>query len=60
MDHQVEFWIAENVLSGPSVETSMLKSADEAEPPNQEMQACVVEAHLIDRTGRSPVDLHRR
>jgi TolB protein len=54
MDHQVEYWIAENVLNGPSVDTA---SADE---PVQEMQACVVHAHVIDKTGRSPVDLHRR
>jgi TolB protein len=60
MDHQVEFWIAENVLNGPSMDTSMLNSTDEAEPPVQDMQACVVQAHLIDKTGRSPVDLHRR
>jgi hypothetical protein len=56
MDHQVEFWIAENVLSAAPADTSMLKS----EPPVEEMQACVVQAHMIDRTGRSPVDLHRR
>jgi hypothetical protein len=58
MDHQVEFWIAENVLSG--METSMLQSSEQAEPQAQELQACVVQAHVIDRTGRSPVDLHRR
>ena len=60
MDHQVEYWIAENVLNGPSMNTSMLQPADEAEPQVQEMQACVVQARLIDKTGRSPVDLHRR
>jgi hypothetical protein len=59
MDHQVEYWIAENVVNGPLVETAMLKSTDEAEPPVQEMQACV-QAHEIDKRGRSPVDLHRR
>jgi len=41
------------------VETATLKSTDEAEPPLQEMQACV-QAHEIDKRGRSPVDLHRR
>jgi hypothetical protein len=58
MDHQVEFWIAENVLNGPSVDSAMLSTTDE--PVVQEMQACVVQAHAIDRTGRSPVDLHHR
>jgi TolB protein len=58
MDHQVEYWIAENVLNGPSVETSSLQSS-ETEPVVQELQACVQD-HVVDRTGRSPVDLHRR
>lgn len=58
MDHQIEFWIAENVLNGPLAETPTLKSTVMVEPP-QEMQACV-QAREIDRRGRSPVDLHHR
>ena len=59
MEHQVEYWIAENVLNGPSVETATLTPTDQAGPLVQEMQACVRDP-LIDKTGRSPVDLHRR
>lgn len=58
MEHQVEYWIAENVLNGPSLETTTLSSADEAEPL-QEMQACARDMQ-VDKTGRSPVDLHHR
>jgi TolB protein len=56
MEHQTEFWIAENVLNGPSLGTATEQSANETV---QEMEACVWD-HAIDKTGRSPVDLHHR
>jgi TolB protein len=58
MDHQVEYWIAENVLNGPLEKTATLRSTDEAVPLS-EMQACAQDPD-IDKRGRSPVDLHRR
>ncbi len=58
MDHQVEYWIAENVLNGLVAEAATLKATDEPEPL-VEMQACAREPDL-DKRERSPVDLHRR
>lgn len=60
MDHQVEYWIAENVLNGPVLDTATLTSTGANGPPVEEMQACLVQAHAIDRRRRSPVDLHHR
>jgi TolB protein len=63
MDHQVEYWIAENILTGPVVGTATLKSPEDGpvptEPVLHETQACL-QARGIDKRGRSPIDLHRR
>jgi TolB protein len=54
MDHHVEYWIAENVISAirPSVET--VNTTDTAEN-----QVCAVDL-AVEKRWRSPVDLHRR
>ncbi|HEX7333559.1 MAG TPA: DPP IV N-terminal domain-containing protein [Pyrinomonadaceae bacterium] len=56
MDRQVEYWIAENVISRvlPSVDTVAAIPADEAET-----QVCHVD-FALEKRWRSPVDLHRR
>jgi TolB protein len=60
MDHQVEYWIAENVISSfrPFVDTVSNSPADE---PDRlpEGQVCAVDLAL-EKRWRSPVDLHRR
>jgi TolB protein len=60
MDHQVEYWIAENFMSAvsPFVASATTTPADETDRL-PEMQVCVVDPE-IEKLGRSPVDLHRR
>lgn len=56
MDRQVEYWLAENVISGvrPSVDTVATVTTDETET-----HVCHVDLAL-EKRWRSPVDLHRR
>jgi len=58
MDRQVEYWIAENVISGVqpfSVTTTPADATDRL----PETQVCVVD-QALEKRWRSPVDLHRR
>jgi TolB protein len=60
MDHYVEYWIAENVISGvrPSVDTVATTVIDETDRlPGTNV--CHVDL-ARDKRSRSPVDLHRR
>lgn len=59
MDHQVEYWIAENVMS--AVRPLEAVTTTPADDPDRlpETQVCVVDLAL-EKRWRSPIDLHRR
>ena len=60
MDHYVEYWIAENVLSGVQT-VSETVATNTAEPIERSVENHVCAVDLaVDKRWRSPVDLHRR
>jgi len=59
MDHQVEYWIAENVRSAVRPFVAVTTTPAEATDRLPETQVCVVDLAL-EKRWRSPVDLHRR
>lgn len=60
MDHQVEYWIAENVISGvQSSEELVTTIPADAHDRSPETQVCAVDL-AVEKRWRSPVDLHRR
>jgi TolB protein len=61
VDHQVEYWLAENIFGAgsPLLKPDMVTTLDENERPPAELQACNTEKGRVS-LARSPVDLHRR
>ncbi len=60
IDHQVEYWLAENVMStgSPLAEPETVNARDETDRP-PELQVCEAD-HQPAKLGHSMIDLHRR